>query len=207
MHHKDFNLQRLFTVQALSDSQFLSINMKNLQRMTMQFNQQFMQLFKKSELTLKRALQYKFNAIQAMDNRRYLLDFKEFAKKKEKQRRRVAHSSDSSESDCEDMEREVFNTHIDNKFNNISSFFYKGAKQFQDLRVSGDSRVVETSSDSGLQTDSSMKDYDYEQEMQNQYESPVKDLDKEKTASEGGFSAHWSKLKKKFLKKSELSSP
>jgi uncharacterized Tic20 family protein len=37
--NKHFNLQRQFTVQALDDSQFLTINIKNLSRMQKQFNQ------------------------------------------------------------------------------------------------------------------------------------------------------------------------
>ena len=42
----DFNLQRVFTVQAIEDCTLLSLSMQNLQRMQKQFNSEFVNLFK-----------------------------------------------------------------------------------------------------------------------------------------------------------------
>ena len=56
INQQNFNLVRQFTVQALEDCIFLTIDIKNLQRMLKQFNAQFKKLFKGADKSFKHAV-------------------------------------------------------------------------------------------------------------------------------------------------------
>lgn len=49
LYSDKFSLQRSFTVQAIDDCTLLSLSMKNLKRMRMQFNSEFNILFRRSD--------------------------------------------------------------------------------------------------------------------------------------------------------------
>jgi hypothetical protein len=114
-----------------------------------------------------------------VEDHRYVLSYKDFSRIKEQQRLSIAfHDSsfDTSFENLEIFEREVFNTNIQNKLQKVQALFYKGAKPICRFRA-GELSESSTSSSGGLKTDSSMRDFDYDEEPQqkkpNQIGSPV----------------------------------
>lgn len=84
-----FNLVRQFTIQAIRDSNYLTMSITNIQRMHKQFSSQFKELFKNAKRTLFRALEQKAKAIRKIDDRHQVFTLVDYARSNQYVRNQV----------------------------------------------------------------------------------------------------------------------
>ena len=151
-----FNMVRQFTIQAIRDSYYLTMNISNIQRMHKQFNSQFKDLFRNAKRTLFRSLEQKAKSIKKIDNQDQVLSLFEYAKTVDPEIRQQV----LSEFEKEQLDQELgLKTSTDEEakkkvkqvdmMKEVNALFYRGTKNLSKIRDgdTDDESSYQTSSD------------------------------------------------------------